>query len=262
MNCRLHVPADGSDAGQLFSVVVNGDTTLPSDNVTALPVPLVSTTPYTGEVVPSVTVPKLCCAVDNVTPPAATPVPANVIPETGVPPEVIPVGADDKVNVWLNAPAAVGLNSNCRLQLAPATSVAGQLFSTIENGALTVPCVNVTSLAEEFVSTAPYTAEVLPSSSDPKLCPAELSDTAALDTPVPLSVPPLLGPKVIPDVVPRLHVADNGPVASGAKMKTISHLPPAAMLAGQLFFSVNADDPEMPIENAYAVVRLLVSCTP
>ena len=142
------------------------------------------------------------------------PLPASVRPVYGLPytvTGVLPPLAVIATNS-LSPPAACGLNSYCRLQLAPAARDVPQLLVEVMKldvlpvGAATAI---VTVLGVELVSTAPNTADVVPTVWLPKLCLAVDSVTPAEAVPVPDSVPPLDGENVALAGWPvRYHVAE------------------------------------------------------
>src|SRR5580698_670366 len=137
-----------------------------------------------------------------------------------------------------------GVKSNCRLHVAPAARVAVQLVAEA-NGAVTEPSVSVMDVFLPLVRTTPKAADVVPTGTVPQLCPSEVRVTLPVTAvPDPVSVPPLLGTKVVPGPVPlTCQVADTLPAAVGAKVKSAWQCAPTARDAGQLVAEVNSVEP-------------------
>jgi hypothetical protein len=160
-----------------FVTLANGEVTLPNVSVTAAFVEFVITVPYVGDVVPTVTLPKLWPAVEIVTLPLGDTVPVSVPPFDG--PNVVPpaVPVIDHVAVSVPLLPATGANVNTISQPATGT-LAPQLFADV-NGfgladVLIVIAVNGIAAAVVFVTWTPYVV-LLPINTDPMLCVTELN---------------------------------------------------------------------------------------
>jgi hypothetical protein len=176
-----------------FVTLANGDVTLPNVSVTDAFVEFVITVPYVGDVVPTVTSPKLWPAVVIVTLPLGATVPVSVPPFDG--PNVVPpaVPVIDHVAVCVPLSPATGAYVNTISQ--PATGMlVPQLFCCV-NGfgladVLITTAVNGIAAAVVFVTCTPYVV-LLPINTDPMLCVTELNTMSGVDA-VTVNVVPVL----------------------------------------------------------------------
>ena len=225
LTCRVQLLSAPSDPTQLVDCREKSPVMTGACRVTAAPPELVAVKVAGGEVAFRTTWPKSCEDGTMARVPGVAPVPLSAA-VAGLAAKLPGTESDP-----LRLPMIEGVNSTSSLQLDPAASEVPQVVDAIAKSPLAEGVPSVTGAPPLFAATKVADADVVPSTTIPKLSPAGESARLPGDTPVP-DKDELAG--LVAKLPAMLSAPVRKPVADGVKVTWTTQLPPAGSDAPQL----------------------------